>query len=278
MSLAKLFTMICRISPRLRRALWKQWYEFIARFYPRSDWTFMNYGYAPVDADSEQLLLDETDEENRSCIQLYHHLASAVDLTGLDVLEIGSGRGGGADFVRRYHKPRSVVGVDISQNAVSFCTEHYAGDGLSFETGGAESLPFPDGSFDVAVNVESSHCYGSLAGFLAEVERVLREGGHFLYADFRPKETIDVVRRELHTSGLTIIKETDITPNVVEALALDSVRKADRIKAHVHRFLVKSFLEFAGTKGSRTYRKFKDRDWIYLSFILRKGTGDSGLE
>ena len=51
--------------------------------------------------------------------------------------------------------------------------------------GNAESLPFADESFDAVINVEASHGYPDFPRFLAEVARVLRPGGHFLYADFR---------------------------------------------------------------------------------------------
>ena len=33
--------------------------------------------------------------------QLYHYVAAAVDLDGKKVLEVGSGRGGGANYVTR---------------------------------------------------------------------------------------------------------------------------------------------------------------------------------
>ncbi|MBV8178737.1 MAG: methyltransferase domain-containing protein [Mycobacterium sp.] len=49
----------------------------------------------------------------------------------------------------------------------------------------AENLPLPDASFDAVINVEAAHAYPHLSRFLAEVARVLRPGGDFLYADFR---------------------------------------------------------------------------------------------
>ena len=54
----------------------------------------------------------------------------------------------------------------------------------------AESLPLGDASVDVLVNVESSHCYGNFQKFIAEVHRVLKVGGVFLFADFRDDEEI----------------------------------------------------------------------------------------
>ncbi len=143
-----------------------------------------------------------------------------------------------------------MVGLDISDNAVRFCSEKYDIEGLSFERGNAESLPFTDNSFDVVINVESSHCYSSMDAFLAQVKRVLREGGYFLMADFRRKEALEGLRDSLNGSGLTITKETDITQNIIEALKLDDERKTALIKKSIHKSLVGFFLQFAGTKSS----------------------------
>ena len=268
--IAILFTMFCRISPKLKGIMWKQWYQFLARSYQRKDWNFMNYGYAPLGDQTEIIYLDKTDIDNRFCIQLYHHVACTIDLRDLNVLEVGSGRGGGADYIKRYLKPKKIVGVDFSKNAVKFCNQNYVFNGLSFEIGNAESLPFADNSFDVVINVESSHCYGLMDVFLGQVTRVLRKGGYFLFADLRSKENIDVLRETLYKSGLTLIKETDITLNIVEALKLDNERKTTLIKKTIHKLLVKSFLEFAGTENSKIYKKFKSGETIYQSFVFQK--------
>lgn len=270
--IANLFIMFCRISPKLKGIMWKQWYQFLARSYQRKDWNFMNYGYAPLGDQTKIIYLDKTDADNRFCIQLYRHVACTIDLRDLNVLEVGSGRGGGADYIKRYLKPKKMVGVDFSKNAVKLCNQNYVFNGLSFEIGNAESLPFTDNSFDVVINVESSHCYGSMDAFLGQVKRVLREGGYFLFADLRSKENIDVLRETLYKSGLTLIKETDITLNIVEALKLDNERKTTLIKKTIHKPLVQSFLEFAGTKNSKIYEKFKSGETIYQSFVLQKQT------
>ena len=181
--LAKFLLAITHGSPSLRRWLWKRWYQYLAG-YRLPDWSFMNYGFERTGALDKWLDLEAADEPDRYCIQLYHQVAAAIDLEGLDVLEVGSGRGGGASYVRRYLKPRSLTGVDFSPKAVEFCRRKHTIDGLSFVVGDAESLPFEDASFDAVINVESSHCYGSLAAFFGQVKRVLRPGGHFLHADF----------------------------------------------------------------------------------------------
>lgn len=249
--------------------MWRQWYEFLAGRYRGKDWTFMNYGYAPVAQNTGRIPLDEEDESNRYCIQLYHHITSAITLKDSTLLEVSSGRGGGSYYIKRYLGPKRVVGVDFSEHAVAFCRANYSLDGLSFVAGDAESLPFEDQSFDAVVNVEASHCYGSMDAFLAQVKRVLRNDGYFLYADLRAKDRIDTLHNELHRSGMTVIKEENITPNVLQALDADSDRKTVLIQQSVHTLLSNAFQQFAGIRGSTIYKGFRDGNLMYLSFVLQ---------
>jgi len=103
-----------------------------------------------------------------------------------------------------------------------------------------------------------------------QVKRVLRQGGYFLYADFRDKDEIDNLRRELRHSGMTLIKETNITTNVIEALNLDNERKLALIQKAVHKMLLGPFQEFAGVRGSMMYEGFRTGEVIYSSFVLQK--------
>jgi ubiquinone/menaquinone biosynthesis C-methylase UbiE len=163
--LTKLFLMLNRLSPAVKRGLWRQWYQFLAGRYPMQDWTFMNYGYASLEQQADRLHLSAEDEPDRYFIQLYHHVASGVDVENVDVLEVGSGRGGGASYVARYLKPKTMLGVDFSEQAVDFSNRQHRAPGLSFARGDAESLPLDDANVDVVINVESSHCYGSMEAF-----------------------------------------------------------------------------------------------------------------
>ena len=72
------------------------WYQMLVVIDRQREITFMNYGYANLDPSANGLALNEAERDNRYCIQLYHHVAAAVDLTAKDVVEVGSGRGGGA--------------------------------------------------------------------------------------------------------------------------------------------------------------------------------------
>jgi ubiquinone/menaquinone biosynthesis C-methylase UbiE len=270
--LAKFLLAISNRSPSLRRWLWKRWYQYLAG-YRLPNWSFMNYGFERTGELDKWLDLEAADEPDRYCIQLYHQVAAAIDLEGLDVLEVGSGRGGGASYVRRYLKPRSLTGADFSPKAVEFCRRTHTIDGLSFVVGDAESLPFEDASFDAVINVESSHCYGSLAAFFGQVKRVLRPGGHFLHADFCPPADADVVRRQLEETGLTMLEAEDITANVVRALELDNARKVALIESHTPRWLSKTFEQFAGVQGSEIYELLRSGALVYRRHRLQKLLG-----
>src|SRR5215475_14514309 len=207
--LIRVFIALIGISSYAKKMLWRQWYQFLAGHHQTKDWSFMNYGYAPLHDHSDTVKLDEADELNRYFIQLYHHVVTAVDLKNLDVLEIGSGRGGGASYIKRYLKPKALTGVDFSDKAINFCKHVHDMDGLSFIKGDAESLSLDAGRFDVVINIESSHCYGSMETFLAHAKRVASSRWISLYADFRNKNDVEVLHRQMEKSGMKILKRED---------------------------------------------------------------------
>lgn len=264
---ARIFLLLSRITP-VKKLLWRWWYEFLAGLHRTGDWSFMNYGYAAIPADP--ITLDATDEANRYSVQLYHAVVNGLNLENLRVLEVGSGRGGGAAYLKRYHKPAVVVGVDFSAKAIALCNNVYNIQGLSFVQGDAEDLPFDDNTFDTVINVESSHCYGSVDAFLAQVRRVLRPGGYFLYADFRDQVKVAGWRRQISDSGLLLINETDITQNVVAALDADDERKTRLINKLAPKLLLNSFKDFSGVKGSAIYTEFRTGVTPYMRFLLQK--------
>lgn len=253
--------------------MWKQWYEFLAGRFSHEDWTFMNYGFAdPAEPEGRVrgVVLEPADEGDRCSIQLYHQVGGAIELRGLDVLEVGSGRGGGCSYIARYLKPRSILGVDYSDNAVALSRERHNAPGLSYQQGDAENLPCKDASFDAVLNVESSHCYGSMDRFLGEVARVLRPEGHFLWADMRPRGKFEEVREQFQKAGLEIVDAVNITPNVVHGLDRINDKKRAMISRHVPRFLAPHFEDFAGVSGKRVYNSLKAGDVEYWRCVARK--------
>ncbi len=84
-----------------RLAVWLL-YDYMARTYSQADRTTMNYGYAVLPGEDGRAAVDPTIQEHLS-LQLYMRVvtsgARGGAWCGLDVLEIGSGRGGGAAYL-----------------------------------------------------------------------------------------------------------------------------------------------------------------------------------
>ena len=227
----------------------------------------MNFGYQD---DNEEVKLSEKDEKNRFSIQLYHKLASFTDLADKNICEIGCGRGGGLSFIHQNFKPKSSIGLDLNHRAAKFCNDFYKQPGLSFVQGDAQNLPFADKSFDVVLNVESSHRYPSFQTFLSEAYRTLDVGGCLLLTDFRFDYDYKNMQNDISSSDFEIVHHEIITPNVVAALTADDARKRELVNRLVPFFIRKIALNFAGAIDSDTYNKFKHGGYIYFIYVLKK--------
>jgi len=227
----------------------------------------MNYGYY-----NEELVitLDKDDEIERYPIQLYHHLCIQLELKDKVIVEVGSGRGGGANFIARYHKPKLITGVDLSPNAVSLCNKSYNLENLNFLVGDSAKLPFEDNSVDVILNVESSHCYPSIPDFISEVCRVLKPGGHFLYCDLVIDSNLDDHLNKLKNNNLSDLNHIDITENIIKASELMTDDRNNIINKVNSSFLRKVLKSFASVKGSKIYKSFVDRHYRYISLVTQK--------
>lgn len=255
-------------SATFKRRIWTSWYRYLEKTVGDQPIWFLNYGFAPAGGPS--LALNPEDEVNRTSIQLYDIVTRTVDLAGLNVLEVSSGRGGGARFIKSYRQPRLMVGLDRTEKAVSFCRRQHGTAGLAFVCGDAQQLPFPGAGFHAVINVEASHCYPDARQFFREVQRVLHPGGHFLYADMRKAPALDGWRQELQESGLKPLHETDITDDVVRALEQSNDRVSQMINQSAPRLMRRFFTHFAATKGTSVYNQLRSGSVRYVRFVLRK--------
>ncbi|QUR67334.1 phthiotriol/phenolphthiotriol dimycocerosates methyltransferase [Mycobacterium spongiae] len=191
------------------------------------DVVFFNFGY---EEDPPMALpLDPADEPNRYGIQLYHQTASQVDLTGKRVLEVSCGAGGGASYIVRNLGPASYTGLDLNPASIELCREKHKLPGLDFVQGDAQNLPFGDETFDAVLNVEASHQYPDFPGFLGEVARVLRPGGHFLYTDSRRNPVVPEWEAALAAGPLKKISERDIDTEAKRGLDANTNRSQEAI-------------------------------------------------
>src|SRR2546423_11843354 len=90
------------------------------------------------------------------------------------LLDLGCGRTGGFERVW----PQARVAVGVAPYLASLVAR---GEGMAVLQGGGELLPFADASFDMVVSVWVLEHLETPENVFAEVARVLRPGGHFVF-------------------------------------------------------------------------------------------------
>ena len=253
---------------RLRELVWRGFYAAFDRVL---DWTgnaeldTMNWGYA-------------ADHETRAVHPRELHMALYQRVLGdsekdADLLEVGSGRGGGAfELFERGH--RHITGLDLGPRHVARCQARAAkletDTPPNFVEGTAVSMPFDDRSFDIVLNVESSHCYPDFDAFVGECHRVLRPGGCLRWCDFRTREEWErLSARFAEDPRWEIVEREELTREVLRACDLLTPWYERRLEAvrwlpPLHEIL----RNFACLRGSRNYQKFERGEWVYARLWL----------
>jgi SAM-dependent methyltransferase len=197
---------------------WKSFYNLLSRRLEDAGVAdssfFLNYGYAPLGFNDESAFTIRPGTFNANSVRLVFEVIGSVDLNDRTVVEIGCGRGGNAALVAEKFSAQ-VIGIDMSSEAIAFCSRTHVKRPIDFRVGDALNIPLPDASCDAIINVESSHSYGNLPKFLSEVRRICRPAGWFLHTDFLSPEDWDQVRMRLKRAGFVTESDRDITANVL---------------------------------------------------------------
>jgi len=228
----------------------------------------MNYGFVAVGRKGD---LSVTEEPCQHGIQLYDRVVGTTDIAGKDVLEVGSGRGGGIFYIMKTKSPARAVGIDLCKLSVEISTRTFPLAGLQYLKGDAEDLPVPSLSFDVVVNVESSHCYPNFIRFAREVSRVLRPKGKLVFADFGSPDRLARDTEILRSVGLRQLEAEDITAGVLRALGRDDVGKRKFFSSICdNEDRLEELLSFGRCIGTEGYEAFRSGREIYMRYVFEK--------
>ncbi|THF49750.1 glycosyltransferase [Allorhizobium terrae] len=115
---------------------------------------------------------------------------------GKDVLDIASGDGFGSAILAQGAK--SVIGIDLSEEAMGEAQARYGSVNLSFRQGSCEAIPLPDGCVDVVVSFDTMEHIEAHEVFLKEIKRVLRPNGSLIVS--APKKKARTIAAGLENS------------------------------------------------------------------------------
>jgi sarcosine/dimethylglycine N-methyltransferase len=116
------------------------------------------------------------------------NMAAQLQGIGADtrVIDIGAGYGGAARWLAQTHLCHvSCLNLSEAQNARNRILTDAAGlsDVIEVTDGSFEDIPYPDAQFDVAWSQDAILHSGRRSQVLAEVDRVLKPGGEFIFTD-----------------------------------------------------------------------------------------------
>ena len=127
----------------------------------------------------EQIAVDDLQtsiqQEDHMELEADRLLAAVGDVRGLDVCDVGVGKGLLLDRLLR-EQPRSLTGVDLARPYLSRLA---ARNGARLVLADAERLPFRD-EFDVIVSSDVLEHVLNVGDFLVSIRRSLRPGGRFI--------------------------------------------------------------------------------------------------
>jgi len=167
---------------------------------------FMNHGFYP-----KSNFLKQEDLLFKYEATLYLELFKGIKTENLNLLDIGCGRGGGINILKKYLKLNEVNGCDINSMAIDYCKENYKD--IKFKICSSEKLDYENESFDLITNVESFHLYKNKEKFFKEASRVLKTNGHLLMTDIDLNYNLG----DSFKDYFEVIDIINITPNVAFA-------------------------------------------------------------
>ena len=241
----------------------RQFYDDLSRSLDASEFgpfsLFLNLGYVDTAGTASYSVVTLPSQcLNRNSMRLVLEVIGDCDVSGR-LLDVGCGRGGTVSVITHFFEPRSVCGLDLAPAAIQFCRASQRDAKVAFHVGDAETLPFPDASFDVVTNIESSSTYPDITAFYREVFRVLAPAGTFLYTDALPVERFAECRRCLRQIGFRQELDRDITENVLASC--DEIA-GHRIQAY-GAGRGDAMADFLSTPGSHCYDEMKRGGWAY---------------
>jgi SAM-dependent methyltransferase len=144
----------------------------------------------------ERFLPDSTQDGITGIEHQSRYLIAKQMVQGLNVLDIACGEGYGSSMLS--DAAASVVGVDISLDAVSYAKEKYKRNNLKYIHGSASNIPVGDQVFDAVISFETIEHHEKHDEMMMEIKRVLKKDGFLL---------ISSPDKQIYTEEMKIINQ-----------------------------------------------------------------------
>jgi len=119
----------------------------------------------------------------------YAKKLTSQGFTGGKIIDVGCGFGATDLALAERFSDGEILGIDLSEPLLEFASEAAKKVNLSgrvrFEKADVHQIPFPENTFDVALNINMVHLVENPVKMLDEIERVLKPDGFLHIADLR---------------------------------------------------------------------------------------------
>ena len=147
--------------------------------------------------------LEFTGERYLPCVEgqielehVHRYIIAREIVQGKVVLDIASGEGYGSNFLAEVAS--QVIGVDISDEAISHAKSKYQQENLEFRVGSCSAIPLENTSVDVVVSFETIEHHMQHEEMMQEIRRVLRPGGALIISSPDKHEFTEVHNYSTH--------------------------------------------------------------------------------
>jgi ubiquinone/menaquinone biosynthesis C-methylase UbiE len=128
------------------------------------------------------------------------------------IIDVGCGFGATNIALAKHFPDSKLVGIDLSEPLLDYARKAAAEADLSyrmqFEKADVHGIPYPENSFDVAININMLHLVEEPIKMLDEIERVLKPDGKLYIADLR-RSLLGFLEDEIR-SALTITEANEL--------------------------------------------------------------------
>ncbi|CAD8188548.1 unnamed protein product [Paramecium octaurelia] len=239
-------------------------------------------GYAILNESGKTIQnLNPEQEIDRYRIQLHQYAITQFwkikNFKDTQILELECGDAVGLSYFSSAYEPQRCLGVDSSESQIQENLKLYSElERLKFETRspleiGALCAP---NTFDVILGLElkKKEAFRNIdfKSYIKIVSTLLKDDGYLIIGDYDTQEEIQKFQEEIQVNGLVITEKNDFTVGITQAMKLQ-IRNIKQTFRQNGGYIAK-FLSEGLKPDQNLLQQFKDRQQIYMVYILKKAT------